>query len=179
MSAKGKGARAMPASQQQRQLESLARAYAPALKRYFEKRILEQADADDLVQEVFARLARRAELAAIDKVQGYLFETAANVLRDRIRRRAVRQAGAHIEYDDVAHGREEFTPERVLLGKAMLADLARAIEALPERTRTVFVLHRFEELSYAEIARRLGVSESAVEKHMMKAIAHLTKGRER
>ena len=155
-------------------LEALARAYGPALKRFFEKRILEHADVDDLVQEVFARLAKRAEIASIDNVQGYVVETAANVLRDRIRRRTVRAARAHVEYDDAAHAPEDFSPERVLLGKEMLKSLVSAIQELPERTRTVFVLQRFEELSYAEIAARLGVSVSAVEKHMMKAHAHLT-----
>jgi RNA polymerase sigma-70 factor (ECF subfamily) len=161
----------------QKQLEALAHAYRPALRRFFEKRILEHADADDLVQEVFLRLSKRSELEAIENVQGYLFETAANVLRDRIRRRAVRQAGNHVEYDETAHIVEDFSPERVLVGKQMLADVVSAIQELPERTRTVFVLQRFEELSYGEIAKRLGISVSSVEKHMMKAIAHLAERR--
>lgn len=163
----------------QKQLEALAVAYRPALKRFFEKRVLEHADVDDLVQEVFVRLSRRSALDAIENVQGYLFETAANVLRDRIRRRAVRHAGDHVEYDEAVHTVEEFSPERVLLGKQMLADVVSAIQELPERTRTVFVLQRFEELSYGEIAKRLGISVSAVEKHMMKAIAHLAERRGR
>ena len=44
---------------------------------------------------------------------------------------------------------------------------------LPERTRVVFLLHRFEELKYAEIARRLEISVSSVEKHMMEAMRQI------
>jgi RNA polymerase sigma factor (sigma-70 family) len=44
---------------------------------------------------------------------------------------------------------------------------------LPERTRQIFVLRRLEGLSYFEIGRRLGVSVSAVEKHMQRAVRHL------
>ena len=51
--------------------------------------------------------------------------------------------------------------------------MVEALQELPERARTIFVLNRFEELSAAEIARRLGVSVSTVEKDMMRAIAHL------
>ena len=53
--------------------------------------------------------------------------------------------------------------------------LERALHELPERTRVVFALHRFEEMSYAQIARRLQVSVSAIEKHMIKALAHLAR----
>jgi RNA polymerase sigma factor (sigma-70 family) len=44
---------------------------------------------------------------------------------------------------------------------------------LPERTRTVFVLRRLEGQSYREISLRLGLSVSAVEKHMLRAVRHL------
>ena len=48
------------------------------------------------------------------------------------------------------------------------------ILALPERTRDVFMLHRFEQMSYPEIARAFGISVSAVEKHIIKALRRLT-----
>ena len=48
-----------------------------------------------------------------------------------------------------------------------------ALNALPDRTRQVFVLCRVEGMRHRTVARRLGVSVSSVDKHMMKAIAHL------
>src|SRR5690606_21094793 len=102
----------------------------------------------------------------------YVFQMAANLLRDRARRLGVRAAAAP-SLAASENSVEEISPERVLLGKQRLAALERALGELPERTRTIFVLHRFEEYKYSEIARRLGVSVSSVEKHMMEAMRHL------
>ena len=53
------------------------------------------------------------------------------------------------------------------------AQIELYLRELPERVRSVFVLNRFEELTGVEIARRLGVSVSTVEKDMIRAIMHL------
>jgi RNA polymerase sigma factor (sigma-70 family) len=68
---------------------------------------------------------------------------------------------------------EERTPERVLLDREALETVVDAIAALPPRTREVFVLHRFEEMTCNGIAEQLGISVSAVEKHIMKALREL------
>jgi RNA polymerase sigma-70 factor (ECF subfamily) len=68
---------------------------------------------------------------------------------------------------------EEISPERVLQGRQAVTALRTALEELPQRTRAIFLLHRFEGLKYKEIARRLGISSSSVEKHMMAAIKHV------
>lgn len=156
-------------------LEALSRAYRSPLTSFFRKRIADRSDVDDLVQEVFVRLARRGDLSRIQQIEGYLFQTAASILRDRVRRRAVRRYDVHEPFDERAHAGEFFSPERVLQGRQEVAEVVAALHELPERTRAIFALHRFEELAYGEIARRLGISVSAVEKHMMKAIAHLSR----
>ena len=60
-----------------------------------------------------------------------------------------------------------------MLGKRKVEELNRALMELPERTRAIFLLHRFEGHKYSEMARQFGVSTSSVEKHMMEAIRHL------
>lgn len=50
------------------------------------------------------------------------------------------------------------------------------LQALPERTRVIFILRRLEGLKYQDIANRFGISVSAVEKHMERAVAQLAKG---
>jgi RNA polymerase sigma-70 factor (ECF subfamily) len=65
------------------------------------------------------------------------------------------------------------TPERILLGKEACERILVALRELPTRVRAVFVLARFEELKAPEIANRLGVSISTVEKDMRRAVAHL------
>lgn len=143
--------------------------YVPGLRRYFAKRV--PADQiDDLIQEVFLRLQAHRADTPIEHLDRYLFTVAANVLTDQARRRAVRHHSAHESFEVRHHPIEERSPERVLLDQEGLDVVMQAIHALPERTRDVFVLHRFEEMSGSRIAVALGLSVSAVEKHIMKAL---------
>ena len=155
-------------------IDGLARQYAGPLARYFRARLGAGADVDDLVQEVFLRLAARRSDDPVNTAENYLFTVAASVLHDSFRRSA-RRGGAHQPFDEHRHGGEDFSPERVFLGQEQLAGVERALHELPERTRVVFILSRFEDMTYDEIARRLQISTSAIEKHMMKALAHLAK----
>jgi RNA polymerase sigma factor (sigma-70 family) len=130
-------------------------------------------DPDDLVQEVFVRLARQGNIGAIAHLDGYVFQVAANVLRDHARRWAVR--AEEVDYtvldDDTLEG--GFSPERVLLGSEALESLISALYMLPEKTRIIFTLYHFESIPQVEIARRLGMSLSTLEKHMSRANLHL------
>jgi RNA polymerase sigma-70 factor (ECF subfamily) len=70
----------------------------------------------------------------------------------------------------------DFSPEHVLLGRERLARATAVLLELPERTRVIFVLRRLEGMKYLDIAARLGISVSAVEKHMERAVARLMEG---
>jgi RNA polymerase sigma factor (sigma-70 family) len=139
------------------------------LRRYFAKRV-PAGQIDDLVQEVFLRLQAHDAKAPITHLDRYLFTVAASVLTDQSRRRAVRHDAAHESFEERHHPVEERSPERVLLDREDLDVVMQAIAALPARTRDVFVLHRFEEMSGSRIAAALGLSVSAVEKHIMRAL---------
>ncbi len=156
------------------EIAKLARRYGPAVSTYFARRIASRADVEDLTQDVFASLLRRAELADIDNVEGYIFQIAANRLRERIREQGRRIAvtGEPPDEDYLATS-EDSSPERILLDKQAFGRLLRGLRELPERARTVVVLNRYEGLSAREIARRLGVSVSTIEKDLIRAIAHL------
>ncbi len=157
---------------QARLLEEWSRRYRPALLRFFQRRMPPGADPEDLVQEVFVRLARQ-DLTAIANVEGYLFQAAANVLKDWRRRGMRRAAGAHDPIEEDLPAEVDFSPERVLLGKDAVSALIAALETLPERTRAVFLLYHFDQLPQAEIARRLGIAVRTVENNMAKAHAHI------
>jgi RNA polymerase sigma-70 factor (ECF subfamily) len=148
--------------------------YRSAVSAYFARRISNRADVDDLTQEVFANLLRRSQLETVENIEGYIFQIAANVLRERFRR-AGRRIDIHPEAleENSPHYVEEISPERILIGKETHGRFVQALQELPERTRTIFVLNRFEELSAREIANRMGLSVSTIEKEMMRAIAHL------
>jgi RNA polymerase sigma factor (sigma-70 family) len=158
-------------------MDSLSRQFRAPLVRFFEKRMGRQADVEDLVQEVFLRLAGGGQIQAADQPEAYLFRTATNVLLDHQRRRAARASKAHEPYDEEFHGnaRETFSPERAALSSQAIEQLVAALRELPERTRTIWVLYQLEELTHAEISRRLGLTVSAIEKHMGRASAYLLK----
>jgi len=161
-------------------LEALAVRYRGALTRFFERRAPQlRSDAEDLTQEVFLRLAARGDAENIERVDGYVFQTAASVLTDRARRRAVRCADRHVEYEFCPELIEEVSAERVRLARKQVAMVRTVLERLPDRVRSAFVLHRFEELGYAEIAKRLGVSVSSIEKYISQALKELTAARMR
>jgi len=161
-------------------LETLSVRYRGALNRFFENRAPQlKNDAEDLTQEVLIRIAKRGEGEPIERINGYVFQTASSVLTDRARRRAVRGGDQHVDYDDDRHAIEDFSPERVLLAKEQVAMVRTVLERLPERVRAAFVLHRFDELGYAAIAKRLGVSVSSIEKYISQAMKELTAARMR
>jgi RNA polymerase sigma-70 factor (ECF subfamily) len=150
-----------------------SRGIRTALALYFRRHGTDQADIDDLVQDVFLRILKRRGSDRLENFEGYVFETAASVLNDRFRRRKVRHADRHLPFDQDHHAGSDISPERILAGRQAVRATTVALMELPERTRDVFVLRRVEGLSYREIARRFGMSISGVEKHMLKATRHL------
>ena len=159
---------------QVRRLEELSQKYRPALSRYFGKRAFQQADVEDLVQEVLVRLAVRGDGSNIEKPEAYLMRTATNVWRDFLRKKRTHAQDFHDEFLEERHPDAEIGPEHVLAGEEAVSAIMNALNELPPRTRQVFVLCRIEGLRHKRIANRLGISVSAIEKHMIKAIAHLS-----
>jgi RNA polymerase sigma-70 factor (ECF subfamily) len=154
-------------------MEQLVERYRVPLERFFIKRTGDRAEAEDLVQDLFCRIVARRDLGEFDKPEAYVFQAAANLLRDRSRRAGARRRLQLALVQRDGNRVEEISPERVLLDRNELELLQRALLELPERTRAIFVLQRFEGLKYKEIADRLGISASSVEKHMMSAIKHI------
>jgi RNA polymerase sigma-70 factor (ECF subfamily) len=158
--------------------EELARAAEPlrtSLRGYFRRRVRDAGEADDLVQEVFARIVARDSARPVENLAGYIFQTAASVLTDRGRRRSARRADAHVSFDPDRHSGEDFDPARILSGREELRLATAALLSLPERTRTIFVLRRLEGYSNRDVAAQLGISVSAVEKHLVRAMQRLAK----
>jgi RNA polymerase sigma factor (sigma-70 family) len=161
----------------QAHLSTLAEEAEPVrlwLTRFFRRRIQNHAEIEDMVQDVFARIVAREGPATVEHLHGYVLKTASSVLADRARRRSSARADLHVAFDSDLHDQEAFDPERVLGAKEELHAATAALLGLPERTRTVFILRRLEGRKYRDIAEHLGISVSAVEKHMIRAVEHLS-----
>lgn len=154
-------------------LDLWVRKYGGALRNYFRKRAPASLDPEDLVQEVFAKIARKADLTEVTTVEAYLFRTANSVLIDGMRRTAARGGGTHETFEEDVHGLAESDPERVLIGKEGVNRLIAALYELPAPVRQAFALYHFEQFRHSEIAKHLGISVSTVEKYMARANAHI------
>lgn len=163
---------AAPHDDRSEQLRAWLTEYGPALRRYFARRAPE-GDAEDLVQEVFMRLHARTSATPVDSVERYLFRTAANVLIERHRYDGVHGRRLQMPFDEDIDRPDELTPERTLIAREDYARLVAAIDNLPARTKTAFVLHRFEQMTYPAIAGRMGISLSAVKHLITRALDHL------
>lgn len=143
--------------------------FRPALMAFFLRRIHNFPEAEDLTQEVLLRIAQKSETLDTGRPDAYVFQIAANLLRDRARRNNVRDSylsGIAASDDGQV---EERDPDRVLEGRQSLASVLAALRAMPERTRTIFILFRLENLKQREIADMLGVSIRTIEQHVARA----------
>jgi RNA polymerase sigma factor (sigma-70 family) len=143
------------------------------LMRYFGRRVRNEAEVEDMVQDVFTRMVARDSDEPIEHLGGYVQRTASSVLTDWIRRRSSHGANRHVAFEPELHGEDEVDPLRILGGEEDLRAATKVLLRLPERTRTVFVLRRLEGWKFQDIAAHLGISVSAVEKQMVRAIHQL------
>jgi RNA polymerase sigma factor (sigma-70 family) len=148
--------------------------YRGALLRHVGRLASSKEDAADLVQDTYLRVMDRISMSRFDgEARAYLFQTATNLARDHLRRQKFR---AHARLDDApedtlrAHGP---TPDEVTSADQVTAVLRIAIREMPEDARAVFVLARSRDLSYAEIAKRLGIGRRTVERRVAEAVAFL------
>lgn len=140
------------------------------LLRYLRSRVGAEL-ASDLAQEVFARVAASPQLLRLDNPGGYLCRIAQNLLidRQRVKRRKTEPLPL-IEAIDAPFAPEQ---EHDIMASDLQLTLDRALGKLPDRTRRIFLMHRFENMPYREIHRELGISLGAVEYHMARALAQI------
>jgi RNA polymerase sigma-70 factor (ECF subfamily) len=151
-------------------LASHALPHEPALRVWLSRRFLAGLDIDDVVQETYARLA---ELESIDHIlspRTYLFQVAKTVVLMQMRRLKVLPIDTVEDFEALDVAAADPTPEQVASDRQELKRIEAMIAALPRKPREVFILRKVEGLSQRETARKLGLSESTVEKHMAKCV---------
>lgn len=149
------------------------------LVRFFTVRTGSNAEAEDIVQEMFVKIAGLSG-DGVDSQAAYLYKLGSNIMLDRLRskRRAEARDGVFYESEaGDASGPEPSapapTPERAWEAKRRLEEVMRVLDTFPPQRRRVFVMHKLDGRSYGEVAEALGISKSAVEKQMMAALKQL------
>lgn len=149
------------------EVESLVREHARLVFRIAYSVVRNHADAEDVVQEVFLRVAKHGA-QGIDDPKAWISRIAWRVSVDRFR--AVGRADQE-EFDERVHAPFRYVPgaEREAISRETIALLDRLIAALPRKERDALLLTTVDELSGAEAAKVLGTSETSVRARVFRA----------
>jgi RNA polymerase sigma-70 factor (ECF subfamily) len=130
-------------------------------------------DADDLIQEAFLRLQLYCRDHTVERKEAFLVRTALNLSTDQARQEH-RAPLHHGLLDKLQLADPKPTPDEVYAGERRLLHWKRGLDALSPRRREVFLLNRVDGYSFTQIAQRLNITLSMVEKHAAKAVLFLT-----
>ncbi|HEY0412632.1 MAG TPA: sigma-70 family RNA polymerase sigma factor [Allosphingosinicella sp.] len=152
----------------------------PALLRFLAARRVAPEDAEDLLQELYLKILRRPGGPVLDPC-AYLYRALDHMIVDR-RRGQSRRAAREDSWGEVESGDGNDpgpSPETVVAARSRLAAVQEALSVLPERTVLILRRFRLEDVGQKDIAAELGISVSAVEKHLQRAYRALAEVRAR
>ncbi len=152
--------------------QQLNRSYWAQLVRKVARRTRRPDDAEDLLHSAYERLARHRTTHEIDNPTAFLVTAAAHIAIDDYRRNQICPQD-DLRYAD-QHPDQAPLQDEVLAARARLERVRDGLANLSPRTREIFLMHRLDGLKYREIATQLGLTQSAVEKHIAKAMLFLT-----
>ena len=139
------------------------------LRRYVRARVASREDAEDVIQEAYLRVLRYSAEHQVQSQERLLFSAAKNLAVDARRRRSSRERTA-TDYAVLEACTQTWpAADEVVYASQRLKSVQAAVEQLPPRCREVFLHNRVDGLSYTQVAGHLGISVSAVEKHMARA----------
>jgi RNA polymerase sigma factor (sigma-70 family) len=142
----------------------------PQLRRWLRRAAPHALEADDLIQEAYAKLANLSTVSNITHPKAYLYQIVKRLILDHIRRSKLVSIETMAEVSDSTVLEEGLTPERILSGRQELERLYRAIARLPAACRSVFLMRKLDDMPQKAIAVQLRVSENTVEKRMVRAL---------
>ncbi|MCV6626634.1 MAG: sigma-70 family RNA polymerase sigma factor [Cellvibrionaceae bacterium] len=140
-----------------------------ALIRFLRFRLGDSSEAEDIAQDAFHNLIRSENADQLENPRAYLFQTAANLALNRIRK--IRRQS---NYQQLTEAEQEQTqsppPEQTLLAEYDLAKVGTVLDTLPPKCRRAFILSRAQHMSYRQISEELDVAVSTVEKYLIRAL---------
>ena len=148
------------------------------LVRFFAARTGSATEAEDLVQALYFKIVQ-ADAVEVRHGVAYLYRLGLNLMVDHYRSARRRQVRDH-EYHRLQQGAvgggdisDSPSPEEAIDARLRLERLLTVARDLPPQCRRVFQMHKLDGMSHSEVAIALGISRSAVEKHMINALRRL------
>lgn len=154
----------------QQQVAQLFVTHRDEILNYLVQRVRCPHIAQDLSQEAYLRLLRKERVPHNEHLLGYLFRTAERLAIDFLRYDQ-RTSGRHDELNEHLIC-PNVLPEELLILRQQCQLLLDAIASLPKQCRHILLLRKIDELSYAQIACQLGISEKTVQRQLVKAMLH-------
>lgn len=168
--------------EEEREFQDIYAQFHEKIKRYL-ARMVNEAEAEDLAQEVFVKVGRGLkDFRGRSSLSTWIYKIAANTALDRLRAlSSQKEASDILPEDDEDQAGNIFlqtadrnpSPESSLIKREMNDCIRGIVEGLQDRYRTVLLLSEFEELSNAEIAEVLGISADAVKIRLHRARTRL------
>ncbi|MFC3121377.1 RNA polymerase sigma factor [Agaribacter flavus] len=155
---------------------TLIQSHDDSLREFLNRRNQNAADVGDIIQETYMRVVKIPP-QSVNNPQAYLFKTAANlsinnykkVCSDENNKKNIAsKPSTSTQYNTVT----STTPELELEAQRKRELMLEALKGLPQNCRAAFILHRFYPDTYLDIAKKLNVSVSMVEKYIAQAVLH-------
>jgi len=169
-------------AQQDRRISEAIEREKPRLRNFIAKRVADQSDAEDILQEVFYELVEAYRMMRpVEQVTAWLFRVARNRITDLFRskkREASSEPAVDMEDGEELQWEEllpspEAGPEAAYTRSVLLEEMDAALDELPEEQREVFVAHEFLGYSFKELAEQTGVSVNTLLSRKRYAVLHL------
>jgi RNA polymerase sigma factor (sigma-70 family) len=168
--------------EQDREIARVMAEERPRLRNFIRKRVPNEADVEDLVQEVFYELVEANRLLMpIEYVTGWLFRVARNRITDLFRKKKpenftdaviANEDGELMQIEDLLPSPDD-GPEAIYARKLLLDELESALGELPEDQRDVFIAHELEGRSFKELSAESGIGVNTLLSRKRYAVLHL------
>ena len=170
-------------SEQEQRISDHVRREQHRLRNFIRKRVADEGDAEDILQDVFYELVEAYRLMQpVEQVGAWLFRVARNRITDLFRKKrpeALANIPPPFAEDDELFPLEDLLPsqdaglEAAYARRVLLEELDAALEELPQEQREVFIAHEIEGRSFKEIAAQTGIGVNTLLSRKHYAVLHL------
>lgn len=137
---------------------------------WINRRVAEDADAQDLAHTTFVRLLGKPTLPELHAPQAYLKTVAGGLVANFYRRKDIEQA--YLDALSAMPENEQASPELIHENLELLVQISLMLDGLPDKVKQAFLMAQLDGMAYHDIAAQLGVSVSSVKKYMFRATRH-------